>query len=126
MAGTVGYRVRLRVRLTKPLNTEDSSRTLVVAGRDVVVESQEKGQPLNKTQWVVLVARGFLAEDEAQRYGNQLRAIVELAGLCARIGADVGQDKPTAFVNEDWARSMGWIEAGERICPNLDGVDVLT
>jgi hypothetical protein len=50
MASAVGYRVRLRVRLTKPLNTEDASRTVVVAGRDVVVASQEKGQPLNKSQ----------------------------------------------------------------------------
>ena len=52
MAGTIGYKVRLRVRLTKSLNTEDDSRTAVVAGRDVVVASQEKGQPLNKSQWI--------------------------------------------------------------------------
>jgi len=94
MANTVGYKIRLRVRLAKPLNTEDASQTVVVAGRDVVVTCQEKGQFLNKSQWVVLITRGFLTEDEAYRFGNQLRAIVELAGLCARIGADVGQDKP--------------------------------
>lgn len=125
MAGTIGYRVRLRMRLTNPLNTEDASRTVVVAGRDVVVASQEKGQPLNKSQWVVLVAGGFLTEDEAQGYGNQLRAIAELAGLCARIGADVGQDKPTDFVNEDWARSMGLVQPDERVAPNIHGLAVL-
>ena len=125
MAGAGGYRVRLRVRLTKPLNTEDASRTVIVAGRDVVVASQEKGQPLNKSQWIVLVARGFLTEDEAQRFGNQLRAIVELVGLCARIGADVGQDKPTGFVNEDWARSMGLVQPDERVAPNIHGLAVL-
>ena len=125
MAGTVGYRVRLRVRLAKALNTEDASRTVVVAGRDVVVASQEKGQPLNKSQWVVLVARGFLTEDGAQRFGNQLRAIVELAGLCARIGADVGQDKPTSLINEDWARSMGMVQPDERVAPNIHGLAVL-
>jgi hypothetical protein len=92
---------------------------VVAAGRDLVVASQEKGQPLNQSQWVVLVARGFLTEAEAETFGNQLRAIVELAGLCARIGVDVGQDKPTGFVNEDWARSMGWIQPDERIAPNI-------
>jgi hypothetical protein len=125
MAGTVGYRVRLRIRLAKPLNTEDASRTVVVAGRDVVVTCQEKDQPLNKSEWIVLAARGFSTEGEAQSFGNQLRAIVELAGLCARIGADVGQDKPTSFVNEDWARSMGLVQPDERVALNIHGLAVL-
>jgi len=125
MANTVGYKIRLRVRLAKPLNTEDASQTVVVAGRDVVVTCQEKGQFLNKSQWVVLITRGFLTEDEAYRFGNQLRAIVELAGLCARIGADVGQDKPTSFINEEWARSMGMVQPDERVAPNIHGLAVL-
>jgi hypothetical protein len=125
MADTVSYRIRLRLRLAKPLNTEGVSRTVVVAGRDVLVTSQEKDQPLKESQWIVLSARGFLTEDQAQSFGDQLRAIVELAGLCARIGADVGQDKPTAFINEDWARSVGWLQPEERVAPNIHGVAVL-
>jgi hypothetical protein len=73
----------------------------------------------------VLAARGFSTEDEAQSFGNQLRAIVELAGLCARIGADVGQDKPTSLINEDWARSMGMVQPDERVAPNIHGLAVL-
>ena len=125
MAATVGYKARLRLRLRAPLNTEDASRTVVIAAREVVVTSQEKGQPLNKSEWIVLVACGFLTENEAWRYGNQLRAIVELAGLCAWSGADVGEDRPTAFVNEDWARSTGWIQSDERLAPNIHGLAVL-
>lgn len=125
MAHSVGYRVRLRVRLAKPLNTGDISRTVFVAGRDVVVTSLEKDQPLKQSQWIVLAARGFFTEDQAQSFGDQLRAIVELAGLCSRIGADVGQDKPTASINEDWARSVDWLQPEERIAPNIHGLAVL-
>ena len=125
MAGTVGYKARLWLRLRAPLNTEDASRTVVIAAREVVVSSQEKGQPLNKSEWIVLVARDFLTEVEARRYGNQLRAIAELAGVCAWIGADVGEDRTTAFVNEDWARSMGWIQPDEHMAPNIHGLAVL-
>jgi hypothetical protein len=98
---------------------------VVVAGREVVVASQEKGQPLKGSQWVVLTVRGFPTEDEAQRFGDRLRGIVELAGLCARIGADVGQDKPTSSINEEWARSRGWVQRDERIALNIHGLAVL-
>lgn len=125
MADTVGYRVRLRVRLAKPLNTDDVSRTVVVDGRDVVVTSQEKDQPLKQNQWIVLAARGFFTEEQAKSFGNELRAVVELAGLCARIGADVGSDKPTTMMSEDFARSIGLIQADERIAPNIHGLFVL-
>ncbi len=125
MADTVGYRVRLRVRLAKPLNTDDVTLTVIVAGRDVTVTSQVKGQPLKQNQWIVLTARGFVTEEQAQSFGNQLRAIVELAGLCTRIGADVGQDKPTSMMSEDFARSMGWLQADERLAPNIHGLAVL-
>lgn len=125
MADAVGYKIRLRMRLAKALNTEDASRTVVVAGREVVVASQEKGRPLKDSRWVVLIARGFPTENDAERYGRQLGAIAELAGLCARIGADVGKDKPSGMVDEGFARSLKLIQPDERLAPNIHGLAIL-
>ena len=125
MADKLGYKVRLRVRLAKVLNTENSSRTVVVAGREVVVSAQEKNQPLKDSRWIVLTVRGFMTEEEAHSFGDRLRGIVELAGLCARIGMDVGRDKPTTQMNEEWARSIGLIQQDERTVPNIHGLAIL-
>jgi len=48
MVEPVGYRVRLRVRIAKALNTEDASQTINVAGREVQVRSQKPNQRLSE------------------------------------------------------------------------------
>jgi hypothetical protein len=118
------YRVRLRVRITKALNTEDVSRTIDIAGREVTVVSQKPGQPLLEATWIIFQAGGFLNEEEARKSGEQLRTVAEIAALCSRLGLDVGRDNVTSWMSEDYARLRG-LQPHERIFPNVHGLTIV-
>jgi hypothetical protein len=120
-----GFRVRLRVRLAKGLTTEAKSLNIALAGRSVSVTSQDKNEPLNEAKWVVFHARGFATEKEALQFGGRLRSIVELVCLSLRLGVDVGEDKPTGWVSEKYARALGLIKEQERVAPNVHGLTIL-
>ena len=125
MVEAVGYRGRLQVRLGKALHTEDVSRVMKLAGRDVVIVSQAPNQPLSEALWIVFDARGFSLEEEALDFGKRLRTIIEFAGICSRLGIDVGLDRPTAWMSEEFARSAGLIQPHERLLPNIHGLAVV-
>jgi hypothetical protein len=97
-----------------------------LVGREVTIVSQENGQQLADAKWVLLKARGFAGEKEANDFGAQLGTIIELAGVCCRLGVDVGgQDRPMLSMNEAFARSLGLLESNERLYPNVHGLAVL-
>lgn len=126
MSDTTAYRVRLRVFLGTPLATDDPLLTAEVAGREVTIRSHKRGGLLKETRWVVLGAGGFETEEEARRYGEQLRQIVEVAALCARLGVNVGQDRATLDMSYEWARATRIIQADdERLLPNVHGLMVI-
>jgi hypothetical protein len=116
------FRARLRVRLGKALTSDDLVLVLKIGGREVEIKSQTKDETLRNTKWVVLTAGGFDSQAEAQAFGEQLRTIVGVLGVCARLGIDVGNDRPTMWINEDWARSLDLIKEEERIHPNVHGL----
>lgn len=120
-----GFRVRYRVRIGKALNSEAVSQTLVVAGRNVTIKSQEKGQRLWDTTWLILDARGFDVEREARDFGEQLGVIVQIAALSCNLGVDVGRSEPDCFINEDLLRKIGRIKDHERVKPNIHGLIVI-
>jgi hypothetical protein len=125
MCTTTGFRVRLRVRIAKALTTEAARLQFRMAGKDINLISQNKEEALNKTKWIVLNATGFSTEEEAQQFGNRLRSVVQLAALSSRLGVDIGEDRPTSWINEDFARSMGLIKEHERVAPNVHGLAIL-
>lgn len=125
MADQVGYRVRLRVRIAKAFTTEASSLDAEIAGKSVSIISQNKGEPLSNAKWIILSARAFSTEEAAKRFGTHLSSMVQLAALASRLGVDVGENKPTSWVNENFARSMGLIKEHERISPNIHGLTIL-
>jgi hypothetical protein len=51
--------------------------------------------------------------------------MAEIAALCSRLGTDVGQDKPSGWINEEFARSAGLLAPRERIMPNIHGLLIL-
>jgi hypothetical protein len=120
-----GFRIRLRARIAKGLTTEATSLSVRVANKDVTVTSQNKEVPLNKAKWIVLNARGFPDEKTAQHFGTGLRSILQLAALSARLGVDVGEDKPTSWLSESFARSSGLLKEHEQIAPNIHGLAIL-
>jgi len=72
-----------------------------------------------------LGARGFATEADARDFGEQLRLMVGIAGLCSRLGVDVGEDRPSGWVSEDFARSIGLVKPHERMVPNVHGLTIL-
>ena len=125
MADKSGFRIRLRARIAKGLTTEATSLSVVVANKDVTITSENKGEPLDKAKWIVLSARGFTAEEAAKKFGTHLRSILQLAALSSRLGVDAGEDKPTSWVSEEFARSLGLIKGHERVAPNIHGLAIL-
>ncbi len=87
---TIGFRLRLQVRLGT-LGTDEVCLTTHLDGREVTIKSREDGQPISKAKWIILEARVF---------GEQLRANVQLAAICSRLGADTGPDE--AKVVNSW------------------------
>jgi hypothetical protein len=118
-----GFRIRLRVRLAKALTSEATNLKVTVMNRDVTITSQ-KEEPLSRATWIVLGTRGFPTEEGARHFGTRLRSIVELAALSARLGVDVGEDKPTDWISEKFARELG-VKENERVAPNVHGLSIL-
>ena len=119
-----GFRVRLRVRIPKALTSEATNINVMVMNKEVTITSQRKDEPLEEAKWIVLDARGFSTEEAAQQFGTRLRSIVRLAALSSRLGVDVGEDKPTDWMSEDFARKLG-LKDHERIAPNIHGLSIL-
>ena len=111
---STGFRVRLRVRLAKGFTTEAKSLSATVAGREITITSQDKNEPLNRVKWAVLHARGFASQEEALQFGARLRSILQVASLSLRLGVDVGEDKPTHRMNEEFARATGRISQNRK------------
>lgn len=125
VADMSGFRIRLRVRIPKGLTSEATSLNVMVMNKDVTITSQKKNEPLKEAKWIILGARGFSTEEAAQHFGTRLRSIVQLAALSSRLGVDAGEDKPTNWVSEDFARNKLGLKDHERIAPNIHGLSVL-
>ena len=119
------YRVRLRVRLGKRLNSAKDTETLEVAGKTITIRGEERGQIIKESYWIALTAGGFSNEDEARAFGELLRVKVQVAALASRLGVDTGLDKPTSTASEEFATALGFLKAGERLFPNIHGVAVM-
>jgi len=119
------FRLRLRILIGKPLTSKEPSLTLNFEGREVLVKSQIKDEPLSETTWIVLHARGFPSEEAAAAFGERLRVAVEIAAFSVRLGTNTGQDKPTGWMSEEYARSIGLLKGDDRIQPNVHGILVL-
>ena len=121
---TIGFRLRLQIRL-ETLGTDEVCLTTRLDGREVRIKSREDGQPISKAKWIVLEARGFATESEARAFGERLRANVQLAALCSRLGADTGLDKVLSQINEEIWRSKGWLAPHQRLGPDVHGLSIL-
>ena len=59
MAEKTKYRLWLKFRVGKSLSTEDGTLTASLVGRTVTIESEDRGEPLSKTSWLVMSCGGF-------------------------------------------------------------------
>jgi hypothetical protein len=112
------FRARLRVRLAKSLNTKDVQRAIKIGTKEVIIKSRMRDQPLEDATWIILQVGGFPTKEEAEDYGNQLKVAVEFAGLCDRLGIDVGSDKATSSFSKDLVQAMEEVSDDVRIQPS--------
>ncbi len=128
MEKKVPHRLRLKLRVGKPLATEEVVLTVSLAGREVTIKSEEESQPLSKASWLLMECRGFETEDDARTFGEELRRAAYLAGLCTRVGvdaSDTGEDCTVSWVNPDILWSSGISDRDVRVGPDIHGISVL-
>ena len=131
MSNGVDYRVRLKVRIGKGLTTGETSLSAKFNGREVTVKSAKQDQPLEEASWLVIGTRGFATESEASEYGEDLRRATHLAGLCTLVGVDgraMGDDRTTSnftVAGEEWLRSLGLLQLGQRTVSDIHGLTIL-
>ena len=122
------YRLWLKFRLGKRLNSQDSSLTASVAGRTVTIETQSTSETLSDAAWLLMGCRGFETEEQASRFGEHLRRAAHLAGLSARVGVDAGdpgENRTVSWVNPD-ALGIGEGKYRDvRLGPDVHGIAVL-
>ncbi len=128
MESSTGYRLWLKLRVGTTLGTEEAALTASVAGREVVIESESRSQPLKEASWLLIGCRGFEAEDEARDFGEKLRRAAHMAGLCARVGVDAGdpgEDRTVSWVNPEFLRETGALDPDTRLGSDIHGLQVL-
>ena len=128
MVEKIRYRLWLKLRVGKPLATEESALTVSVASRTVTIESDRQAEPLSKASWLVMGCRGFETEGHAREFGEKLRRASHLAGLCVRVGVDAGdpgEDRTVSWFNPEILRSGGGLDPDKRIGPDVHGIVIL-
>lgn len=85
------FDLSLQVKIGRYLTTDEKVLTASFAGKNVTIKSRDEGE-LSKTEWIIFEAHGFTTKAEALNFGEKLRANVQLAGLCSRLGTDTGQE----------------------------------
>ena len=125
MAERIKYRLWLKFRIGKSLDTEDDALTASIDGRTITIESENRGEPLSKASWLVMSCRGFETEAQAREFGEELRRATHLAGLCNRLGVDArdpGEDRTVSWLNPEIFRS---VDRNRRLAPDVHGIVVL-
>ena len=125
MNNDVGYRLLLKVRTGKPFFRDKAVPSVSVADQSVSIQPDGNEQPYSNASWILFVSSGFPTENAAHEFGEKLQTIVEIAALCSHLGADTGLGETLSFFNEDLHREMGFLNAHERIAPDIHGISVV-
>ena len=103
------YLVRLQLRLGARLATDSTCLTATVEGREVSIKAPFGTGPISQSEQVVLEACGFSSMRKAKEFGERLRSVSTIAGLCAHLGVDATQDNALTCFDERQLRGLGFI-----------------
>ena len=117
------YSLRLQVRIGKRLSTDAASLTATALDRSISI-SARGGGPIAESEWIVLEARGFLSGAEAHQYGERLRMLATIGGLCSHLGIDAGRDEVLSGFSDLAVQKMG-VADDLRVPPEIHGILVL-
>lgn len=125
---TTRYRLYLKLKLGKRLDSTESSVTALVGGRTVTIQSDSPPQLLSEALWLVMDSGGFETPDQAREFGEALRRAAHLAGLCSRAGVDAGapgDDRQQSWVNPEIFHSVPGVNPELRVGPDVHGIVIL-
>ena len=122
-AKSSSYLLRLQVRIGTRFSSDTDRLDAMVLGRSVSIRSRTGGS-LSETDWIVLEARGFSSEKDAYEFGERLRLLATIAGLCADLGIDAGRDSTLGSFSEHALRKAD-LAQDVRIPPEKHGILVL-
>ena len=94
------YLVRLQLRIGARLATDLTCLSVTAGGREISVTAPVGGGPISESEQVVLEARGFSSMKKAKEFGERLRSVSTIAGLCARLGVDATDANALLCLNE--------------------------
>ena len=123
------YGAWLTFRVGKRLQAKETVLTTSMLGKTLTIKSEQEGQPLCESFWLVASCTGFDSETEAKAFGEELRRAVHLAGLGARVGADAGdpgEDRTRSWINPDiLLEPVRETHPDVRLAPDVHGLVVL-
>ena len=128
MTKTTKYRLYLKLKIGKLLDSKEKFVTAVVGGRSVKIQSESPPQPLSETPWLVMESGGFETVDQAREFGEELQRAAHLAGLCARVGVnagDPGDDRTLSWFNPEFLGSAPSENPDLRVGPDVHGIVIL-
>ncbi|MYD16560.1 MAG: hypothetical protein F4W99_05385, partial [Chloroflexi bacterium] len=128
MTSETPYRLWLKVRIGKSLATDEHALRVFLAGREVIMTSDNDSQPLSAAQWLLIQSHGFESDVEARDFGEELRGAAHMVGLCTRVGIDAGdygEDRAVSYVNDQALRSLVDLDPDVRIAADIHGITVL-
>lgn len=123
MSNSNNYRVRFRFRLQKKLNIKEKEYRLKVGVHDVVLSPQLPDVDISDSEWLVMNAKGFDRQEDANNFAKTLRHACEVSSVASRLGIDAGKDLPTSGFGKlvkDRVRQ----QSGLLLRDNVHGVDV--
>lgn len=125
MSSGTTFRVRLRVRIGKPLISGEMILTTDLWGRKINIQPAEKDTKFADTEWIVFSCGGFETQTEAHQFGQRMGENLEIGAIASRLGVDIGDDKASGMISEKFAREVGLIKQHERLAQNVHGVMVI-
>jgi hypothetical protein len=118
-----GFTARLRFRVSKRLEIPEYEQDVEFRPYKATLLAQDKGQPIRESDWLILRVKGLGTEEEARKIGEKLKVAVALSSARARLGVDIGNDKPTGSVANFVVEAIR-DEFHVEIRPNVHGLDV--
>jgi hypothetical protein len=113
----------LRFRVCKRLDIPEYEQDVEFGPYKATLLGQNKGQPICESDWLILRVKALGTEEEARKVGEKLKVAVALSSARARLGVDIGNDKPTGSVANFVVEAIRE-EFHVEIRPNIHCIDV--
>lgn len=87
-----GYRVRLRFQSANTITDKNAAYVFDLCGQSIKLQDPTE-KDIVSTKNVVLNAYGFQSEEQARKFGGDLKISLSVTSAIKRMGVDVGDDK---------------------------------